>query len=71
MKCTPRWVDIRTGSQHVQLKKMEMILVRSNRSSANISNDMDMDDVISCTILHVKVLSLGTGLCKKIARFPE
>ncbi|GFY17282.1 hypothetical protein TNCV_1090561 [Trichonephila clavipes] len=61
-------VDIRTGSQ---LKKMEMISVRSNCSSANIPNDMELDDVNSCITLHVKVPSPGTGLCKKIARFPE
>ncbi|GFS70418.1 hypothetical protein TNCV_4182471 [Trichonephila clavipes] len=42
-----------------------MISVRSNCSSANISNDMDLDDINSCTILRVKVLCPGTGLLEK------
>ncbi|GFX11063.1 uncharacterized protein TNCV_2246391 [Trichonephila clavipes] len=44
---------------------MEMILVRSNCSSANISNDMDLDDVNSCTIYS----GLEKDYLKNIARF--
>ncbi|GFY66322.1 hypothetical protein TNIN_86891, partial [Trichonephila inaurata madagascariensis] len=55
-------VDRWNGIPMCPIKKMEMILLRSNCSSANISNGTDLDDVHSCTILHVKVLCLGTGL---------